>query len=90
MEEMMKELLTWGILIYNRNTIRDRKMYRIRRSKNNAIRLLIKKKMDVIKTHYLRSPEGGRYKLVDIVTFALMTKHSRSQYDYHPLHIKLL
>ena len=90
MEQIVKELLTWGILIYNKNTIRDKRMYRIKRSKNNAIRQLIKKKIDIIKTHYLQTPEGGKYRVRDVVAFAHLTKDSHFQYNYHPLHTKLL
>lgn len=34
MEQIIKELLTWGILIYNRNSIKASGLFKIQRSKN--------------------------------------------------------
>ena len=38
MEANVKELVTWGVLIYNRNTKRDSQMYKMQRSKHNIIK----------------------------------------------------
>ena len=51
----MKELFTWGILIYNKNTIRDRKFYKIQRSKNNSINKIIYKKINIVKCFYTKT-----------------------------------
>ena len=45
MEDNVKELVTWGVLIYNRNTRRDGQMYKMQRSKNNIVKQLAKKKI---------------------------------------------
>ena len=90
MHQIMKELHTWGILIYNRNTVRDGRFYRMQRSKNNAMKQLISKKINIVKSYYTQTPEGGRYRLKDILSFAALTKTSRYKLEHPPLHQKLI
>jgi hypothetical protein len=91
MHEILKVLLTWGILTYNRNSSRvNPGMYRIQRCKNNICKSLIAKKIEVIKSHYLKTREGGKYRVKDILAFALMTNDQRYGSSYTMLHQKLI
>ncbi len=48
-------MLAWGILIYNRNSVKDKIMFKIQRSKSNVISKLRDKKMEIINNYFLRS-----------------------------------
>ena len=86
----MKEMFTWGVLVYNRNSVREKSMFRIQRSKNKIHQELIKRKLETIRSHYLRNQEGGQYKVWDVLTFAFLTGNSRYKMNYSPLHQRLI
>ena len=67
----MRLIICWGILIYNRNTVRDNKMYRIQRNRNNINEKIIHNKKNIIKNYFTKMPDGNRYHLGDIIMFAL-------------------
>ena len=86
----MKKLLTWGILIYNKNTVRDNKMYKMERSKNKILKELIRKKKQIIHGYYTKTSEGGRYRLKDVIYFAMMSKTMNYRSHFQTLHTKLV
>jgi hypothetical protein len=90
MQTIIKELYTWGILIYNRNSIRDGKMYKIQRSKNNTVQQLIKKKLEIVKSYFTQTKDGGRYRVRDVINFAVLTKNTKNNLERSFIHTKLV
>ena len=82
--------MTWGILIYNRNSTREKGLFRIQRSRNTISSRLIKKKREIIKSHYLRVSNNTPYRMSDMLHFAAYSKTDRYKNDYSPLHQKLI
>lgn len=54
MKDHLKEVLTWGIIVYNKNTVRENSFQSFQRSKNNVYQKIIDKKNELIKIHYSR------------------------------------
>jgi hypothetical protein len=75
----MTEMITWGILIYNKNnkdinTNKSHKsLFRIKRSKNNIFQNLLKKKKDIVKKYFMHVNDC-HYKWKDIVLYAYYMK----------------
>jgi hypothetical protein len=86
-------LLTWGILIYNRNSVRASALFKIQRSKNTLNSTTINKKLNLIKSYYLKAGNAGffwHYRLKDVLMFAFFTKPQRPSPYYSVMHQKLV
>lgn len=93
MEQIMKELLTWGILIYNRNSVKASSLFKIQRSKNALNERTIQKKLNLIKSYYLKPDYAGyfwHYRIKDVLMYAYYTKTDRPRQDYTFMHQKLI
>lgn len=81
MENHLKEVLTWGIIVYNKNTVRENSFQSFQRSKNNVYHKIIEKKNELIKTYYsrLRTPLSVmKYNKKDIIEFGYCLKTSKT------------
>lgn len=90
---MMKELLTWGILIYNRNSVKATTLFKIQRSKNALNERTIQKKLNIIKSYFMKPEHANcfiHYRIKDIIMYALHSKSPRPKQDYSPMHQKLV
>lgn len=77
----MKEVLTWGIIVYNKNTVRENSFQSFQRSKNNIYQKIIDKKNELIKIYYsrFRTPLTViKYSKKDIIEFGYCLKTGRS------------
>lgn len=77
----MKEVLTWGILVYNKNTVRENSFQSFQRSKNNIYQKIIDKKNELLKIYYsrFRTPLTViKYNKKDIIEFGYCLKTGRT------------
>jgi hypothetical protein len=89
----MKELLTWGILIYNRNSTKATTLFKIQRSKNTLNERTIQKKLNIIKSYFLKPDYANyfiHYCIKDVIMYALHSKSLRPKHDYSSMHQKLV
>lgn len=72
MQKHMTELITWGIILYNRNSIQNNSFVSFQRPRNNIHKKILEKKWELIKSHYLRLKDTTstiKYNKNDIVLF---------------------
>lgn len=77
----MKEILTWGIIVYNKNTVRENSFQSFQRSKNNIYQKIIDKKNELIKIYYsrFRTPMTViKYSKKDIIEFGYCLKAGKT------------
>jgi len=83
MEPNLRELLAWGILVYNKNSFRDKAMFKIKRSRQLVINKIIDRKKQLLRTYFVRNSIYGRYCLRDIIRLAYCLKVETSkQHNY--------
>ena len=71
MTDSMNELIAWGVIIYNRNSVRNGMFWQISRSKLRITQRLIQKKIEVVRSLFTERKEGeGRTRFRDVVTLA--------------------
>lgn len=93
MEDYIKELLTWGIILYNKNSVRPKAFVPFQRSKNPLIQKTLQKKLNLLKVYYLKrdlASLGFNYRLRDMLYFAFFSRSERVRNDYGFLHQKLI
>lgn len=88
MEGEMKELLTWGIIVYNKNSVRESTFQSIQRSKNSIYLKIIRKKEEIIRTYYSRSKSitsTTQYRTRDLIHYAhfLRTTNLKALSNYN-------
>lgn len=79
MEESVQVMLSWGVVVYNRNAQKGdaKSLVRIQRSKNNVSLKLLRKKMDLIRSHFTKFKvnEGVyRSRVKDVILYAYYIK----------------
>lgn len=93
MEPHLKELLTWGVLVYNRNSNREsRVMCTIQRARNNVVARLVQQKHELVRAHFVNtSNKAGayRHRSKDVLRLAQCLRVERNKQPL-PFHLQKL